>query len=234
MDPADSNQLQEEKSVNNSTHPHSTTDHVDHDTQMTEAVDTVSHEDGAAPVDISERDSVNKKDVLQSLTDTSAANVPPNEPQVVSDVQPDSHTQAKENSGSEPHLASETNAAPVDTANLHKVEKAPPRGSSISIGPTNGTGANPANGAETRVYLQEHVNEWLLQGMRWVAFVKPDDGLSALAEYLQSAAAWRKEEATIGKTPIEHHKHWQAYQTWKASNSGLTIDDYKKVKDQQS
>lgn len=117
-------------------------------------------------------------------------------------------------------------ATPATSSITAKAEKPTARHSTaVASANTNGTSSN---GAETRIYLQEQVNEWLLQGMRWLAYVKPKDGLSALAEYLQSAAEWHKEVTNVNKTPAEYQKHWQAYQTWKASNSGLSMQDYQK------
>lgn len=82
-------------------------------------------------------------------------------------------------------------------------------------------------GAETRRYLQEHVNDYLLHGMRWLATTRPSDGLGALAEYLQSAHRYKAEHDKSDSA--EFHKYWLGYQSWKSSSSEKTEQEYKSL-----
>ena len=98
-----------------------------------------------------------------------------------------------------------------------------------SVAPHNGgSSSNTTTGAPTRVYLKEQINDWLLEGMRWLVFARPENGLQALAQYLQSADAWRNEAAHAEKEPASFQKYWNQYQVWKEQQGGERSEaDYK-------
>lgn len=77
-----------------------------------------------------------------------------------------------------------------------------------------------STGSAARVYLKEQVNDYLLDGMRWLASARPDNGLQALGQYLQSADQWRKEAANERKDHTEFNKYWLQYQSWKGRSDG--------------
>lgn len=95
---------------------------------------------------------------------------------------------------------------------------------------TNGEAPTPttkSTGSAARVYLKEQVNDFLLHGMRWLATSRPENGLLALGQYLQSADRWRKEEVNTKKDYAEFNKYWIQYQTWSDKNEGKSEADYR-------
>lgn len=86
----------------------------------------------------------------------------------------------------------------------------------------------PASGSPARVYLKEHVNDYLLEGMKWLALTRPSNGLLALGQYLCSADRWRHEPKHASKSVLEFHSYWLAYQNWLSQgHAGKTEEDYR-------
>lgn len=86
---------------------------------------------------------------------------------------------------------------------------------------TNGEQGLPASkntGAPSRVYLKEQVNDWLLEGMRWLVHARPKNGLLALGSYLQSADQWRSLPGNEKKETADFQKYWSQFQNWQESN----------------
>ncbi|CCG81680.1 protein of unknown function [Taphrina deformans PYCC 5710] len=76
-------------------------------------------------------------------------------------------------------------------------------------------GDSSTTGAPTRVYLKEQVNDYLLEGMRWLALTRPDNGLLALGNYLCSADSWRNRSGNDHRIAADFHRYWLQFQTWK-------------------
>lgn len=93
---------------------------------------------------------------------------------------------------------------------------------------TNGDTTIKSTGSAARVYLKEQVNDFLLHGMRWLVTSRPENGLLALGQYLQSADEWRHESINSKKDHADFDKYWAQYQSWKDKNAGLTEAEYKK------
>lgn len=111
---------------------------------------------------------------------------------------------------------------------LSKIQSRP-ASRAASVGPSSNTDHNTVKttGAPARIYLKEQVNDWLLDGMRWIAHTKPQNGLASLGQYLTSADQWRHEAGNQGQEASNFQKYWMSYQTWKEKNEGKTEADFK-------
>lgn len=133
-----------------------------------------------------------------------------------------------------PAPASGTSVAPAQN---HAITSAPATGvakiqshpvsRAASVAPQ-GNGETHTTGAPARVYLKEQVNDYLLEGMRWLALTRPENGLLALGKYLCGADRWRSEPGKEHKTAAEFQRYWLQFQAWKDNgNSNMTLEDYK-------
>lgn len=125
--------------------------------------------------------------------------------------------------------ATEATASGTSAANpvLAKVQSRP-ASRATSAAPPGGVdhSTSKATGAPARIYLKEQVNDWLLEGMRWIAHTRPQNGLASLGQYLTSADQWRNDTINQGKDASSFHKYWLASQSWKEKNEGKTEADF--------